>query len=289
MSQEPTVTIAIPMYNEEKYISSTIESAINQSYKNIKIIISDNCSTDKSFDIASDYADKYKNIELVRQKQTIGIIENFKYPLSITNSKYFMWLGAHDIISKGYIEDAVNVLESTQTNVLVYPGGVTIDENGNLLNEIIDDYDTTGLNLEQRLLRIAKNFNNGYVIHGVLKTEVVKKIPFENVFGTDFLAVLLIAALGNIKRMPAIGFQRRLIRSETQFEQRERHANAGMLKKTQINPFSLLAANLFKHIIKIKEISITDRFFLIFKLKQILKSRFDVTWKDILKSKLNNK
>ena len=55
-STKPLVTIGIPVYNEEKYIKETLLSAINQTYKNLEIIISDNCSTDSSLKVIHEVA-----------------------------------------------------------------------------------------------------------------------------------------------------------------------------------------------------------------------------------------
>src|SRR6516162_10132302 len=108
MKENVFVTIAIPVYNEEKFLLETIQSAINQSYKNIRIIISDNCSTDASFEIASKFAKQDNRIELIRHEKNIGALENFIFALSKCNTQYFMWLGAHDLLLPGFIEEAVN-------------------------------------------------------------------------------------------------------------------------------------------------------------------------------------
>ena len=71
MNAESLVTIGIPVYNEENYLAETIESAINQTYQTIQIIISDNCSTDRSFEIAQKYAEQDSRILLVRQEKNI--------------------------------------------------------------------------------------------------------------------------------------------------------------------------------------------------------------------------
>ena len=54
-NENPLVSILIPVYNREKYIGEAIESAINQTYKNIEVIIVDNCSTDNTWKILQDY------------------------------------------------------------------------------------------------------------------------------------------------------------------------------------------------------------------------------------------
>ena len=86
INNSPKVIIGIPIYNEEKHIETTIESAINQTYENTEIIISDNCSSDRSYEIAQQYPKKYSNIKVIKHKENIGAANNFKYLLEISNS-----------------------------------------------------------------------------------------------------------------------------------------------------------------------------------------------------------
>jgi protein O-GlcNAc transferase len=91
------VTIGIPVYNEEKYLEQTIGSAINQDFKDIEIVISDNGSTDGSVEIIKKYADLDKRIYPIYKEKNTGPAGNFHSLLDNTRSKYFVLLGAHDL------------------------------------------------------------------------------------------------------------------------------------------------------------------------------------------------
>ena len=67
--KNPLVSILIPLFNSSKYISDTLNSCINQSYKNIEIIVVDNNSTDSTKEIAKRYTDKVFNIGPERTAQ----------------------------------------------------------------------------------------------------------------------------------------------------------------------------------------------------------------------------
>ena len=70
------VTIGIPVYNVEKYIRLTMDSALAQTFDNIEFLILDDCGTDKSMEIVRDYQQKHprgNNIRIVRQPQNMGI------------------------------------------------------------------------------------------------------------------------------------------------------------------------------------------------------------------------
>jgi len=287
MSGHPLVTIGIPFYNEERYIAATINSALNQSFKDIQILISDNCSTDSSYSIAREYADKDARIKLYRQSENIGPIPNFEFLLANSSTKYFMWLGGHDMIDEQYIEQAVAALEQHTNCILAYPGGIIVDDKGAQTGIINDDYDTNGLRLDIALLKIAKTFNNGYVIHGVFRTETLKKLKFEKVNSPDMLMILNSNFYGRIVRIPMVGFMRRMVRKETPKQQSERHIQLGIYTKSSLNPFNQLYAIFLRYLFENGEISIPRKILLSIRLKRIFEKRFNADWSSIIKASFN--
>lgn len=282
---EPIVTIGIPFYNEEKYIGDTIRSVISQSYNGIKILLADNHSNDNSFSIAKEYASKDSRIEVFRHDKNNGSTYNFEFVRDLASSKYFIWLGGHDIISHSYIEEAVKVLEDDEKIAMVYPGAVEIDAGGNQIGAILDDYDTVNLTTEEAILKIAQNFMNGYVIHGVFRTEILLKLPIKRIIASDMLIVLLSNFYGRIHRLSLTGFHRRtVIIDEMSHEQEKRHEEYGIYKRSKSNPFSFLLIEAWKQIVMKKGISFFHKFSLILKLKTVFTERFGVRWGTLIKS-----
>ena len=105
---EPLVSIIVPVYNVEKYLEECIKSVINQSYKNIELIMIDDGSTDKSLSIMKKYEKKYKNIFVYKQEndEAPGKARNE----GINNSKgtYIFFLDADDYLHKNAIEILIN-------------------------------------------------------------------------------------------------------------------------------------------------------------------------------------
>lgn len=71
MITSPLVSIITPNYNCERFISQTIESVLAQTYKNWEMLIVDDCSTDKSYEIACEYAKKDSRIKVFRNKKKL--------------------------------------------------------------------------------------------------------------------------------------------------------------------------------------------------------------------------
>ena len=68
----PKISIILPTFNVEKYIARAIESCINQSFKDIEIIVVDDCGSDKSIDIAKEYVKKDERIKIIHNEENLG-------------------------------------------------------------------------------------------------------------------------------------------------------------------------------------------------------------------------
>ncbi len=118
---DATVTVALPVYNEEKYLEETLNSLIpNYPYID-EILISDNCSTDRTGEICIAFKDKYEKVKYIRQNTAITPRENFLFLLKQAKMKYFMWLGGHDWISENYIREGIHALENEEAAITVLP------------------------------------------------------------------------------------------------------------------------------------------------------------------------
>lgn len=101
------VTIGIPVYNVEKYIRSSLDSALAQTFESIEFLILDDCGTDQSIDIVKEYQQTHlrgKDIRIVRQPHNMGIGETRNRILDETRTKYLYMLDSDDDITPNTIE-----------------------------------------------------------------------------------------------------------------------------------------------------------------------------------------
>lgn len=113
--ENPKVTVIIPVYNGEKYIERCIESILNQSYKNIELIIIDDNSTDNTYQIIKKYQ-SFSNVLYTRNRNTLGPGNTRNIGLKKALSPYVLFLDSDDWIDLNCIEKAVSILE---TNPLI--------------------------------------------------------------------------------------------------------------------------------------------------------------------------
>lgn len=104
MPNSPLVSILIPVYNRERIVVRALESAINQTYKHIEIICVDNCSTDNTYSVLLEYANRDQRIKVYRQSENLGPVRNWKTCLEKSTGDYIKFLWSDDIIHPNAIE-----------------------------------------------------------------------------------------------------------------------------------------------------------------------------------------
>jgi len=125
--KHPFVSICIPVFNGENYISEAINSVLAQSYTNFELIIIDNCSTDLTEKIICGFNDK--RITYKRNESNIGSIKNFNKCVGSASGEYFLLLPHDDLLLPGALKVFVNRL-SDQKVGFVYSSILVIDEDG---------------------------------------------------------------------------------------------------------------------------------------------------------------
>lgn len=184
------ISIIIPIYNAEKYLKDSVESIVNQTFnfKEIQLILINDGSSDKSGDIANEYAQKYNNIEVIHLEKNhlvAGYPRNIG--LELVKGKYLMFLDADDCYDKNTCRVMYETI--TKNNSDIVTGNYKyMQENGKVWEkEIINRelYKTTELN------KIDETFFYLYcpsVCLKIFKTEIIKNndIQFlEGISGED--------------------------------------------------------------------------------------------------------
>lgn len=114
------VTVGMPAYNGEKFIADAIQCVLDQSYKDLVLLISDNASTDATEDICRDLAGRDERIVYVRHEKNLGATANYNFLAQQASSEYFKWHSCNDLLSRDMIERCVAALDAHDDVALVY-------------------------------------------------------------------------------------------------------------------------------------------------------------------------
>lgn len=125
------VSIIIPIYNVEKYIQRCINSAMNQTYENVEIILVNDGSPDQSPKICDQYSLRDKRIRVIH-KENGGLSDARNFGLDVCTGEYIMFVDGDDYIESTLVEKAVEEIEKNQSDIVVwgyYADFVDLNEN----------------------------------------------------------------------------------------------------------------------------------------------------------------
>lgn len=111
---EPLVSLVTPVYNGENYLAECIESVLDQEYDNWECIIVNNCSTDRSLEVAQNFAAKEPRIRIHDNEEFLPMVDNFHHALRQISkkSKYCKIVHADDFLFPNCLREMVNLAES---------------------------------------------------------------------------------------------------------------------------------------------------------------------------------
>jgi len=129
---KPLVSVIVPCYNHEKYIEQCILSIVNQTYTNIQLIVIDDGSKDKSFDVISGLKNKYNFV--AEKQQNIGLSKTINKALKqYVEGKYVIIIASDDYMLSDRIEKQVKYFEENQHLGFVFGKAHAVNDEGDIL------------------------------------------------------------------------------------------------------------------------------------------------------------
>ncbi|WP_086226090.1 glycosyltransferase family 2 protein [Campylobacter devanensis] len=136
---KPKISIIIPVYNVEKYISQCLDSAINQSLKDIEIIIVDDCGSDKSMDIAQEYAKNDNRIKIIYNKQNQGPFVSRNNAAIKASGEYLLCLDSDDFLDLKACEIAYNATKNGYYDIIKFNAYNYENGNTTIFDKILEN------------------------------------------------------------------------------------------------------------------------------------------------------
>jgi glycosyltransferase involved in cell wall biosynthesis len=163
----PKVSVIIPVYNTEKYLTKCLDSVCNQTLVDIEIICINDCSTDNSLKILQDYAQKDTRIKIIDFKENKGVSIARNTGIDFSNGEYIGFVDSDDYIDLDFYEKLYN--KAIETSADVVKGNIyNVDENGN--NPILTEF----YNLNDKIYENKFYFYYGFT-SAIYKTDLLQK------------------------------------------------------------------------------------------------------------------
>ena len=140
------VSVVVPIYNVEKYIKRCVDSIINQTYKNLDIILVDDESPDNCPGICEDYAKKDKRITVIH-KQNGGLSDARNFGIKAAKGEFITFVDSDDFLSEECIETLLKNIKRYSSDISI-GGHQVIYENGKLIKKYTEkefDSDSKGI------------------------------------------------------------------------------------------------------------------------------------------------
>lgn len=118
MYHKPLVSLIVPVYNVEQYLEEALNSIINQTYRNIEIIVIDDGSKDESGLICNKYASQDNRIRLIHQANA-GLSSARNSALEIVHGDYITYIDSDDAVDPSYVETMVNAIVHDDSDIVV--------------------------------------------------------------------------------------------------------------------------------------------------------------------------
>jgi glycosyltransferase involved in cell wall biosynthesis len=128
-----SASLGLFCYNQERYVKDSLLSALAQDYEPLEIIFSDDCSTDRSFEIAKEIQDNYTGrhrLIVRRNDENIGIIRHVKSVIAISSGDIFFCAAADDISLANRVSSCMAVFSKNEDVVAVHSKLTVIDDQG---------------------------------------------------------------------------------------------------------------------------------------------------------------
>lgn len=147
----PKISVIIPVYNSEKYIGRCLNSIVNQSYKNIEIIVVDDCSTDKTSDIVQNLCATDNRIIHIKLDKNAGVGNARNIGIQAATGKYIGFVDSDDWVDSNMYYYLINACETNNTPIA--------------LCGIVDEFDNTISSIYRYKYPIENKINNKFALN----------------------------------------------------------------------------------------------------------------------------
>ena len=211
----PLVTVGIPTFNRPEGLRRTLENITNQTYKNLEIIVSDNCSpTNEPDELVMSFMRKDSRITFHKQEKNLGPSLNFKFLLEKASGEYFMWAADDDKWELNFIESIINEFSNSDSSIVA----INTEAQYTVQNELQPFfsegklfYESYGNNLLERIMHILK-YNYGNLMYSIFRTSCLFKedksvFSFTNNVSLNEIPLLIfVSQYGKFKIIPDVLF-----------------------------------------------------------------------------------
>ncbi len=205
----PLVVACVPTWNAESFLEPTLESIAAQTYPNLKILISNDASSDRTLEICERFATRDSRFHVMDQPQRLGWVGNVNALLRAARGDYFLFAFHDDLLKPTYVEKLVEKLEEKPEAILAFSDIELVQLSGD--GEILQHTALEGVTQRgDRAARVILQQGQWWIPHrGVFRAIAAEKIGglkrhLAGEFSADWPWLLHLSLLGQFVRVPEV-------------------------------------------------------------------------------------
>jgi glycosyltransferase involved in cell wall biosynthesis len=203
MNSTHLVSVGLFVYNGERFLEESLNSILKQTFTDFELIISDNASTDRTGDIAREYAQRDNRIRYYRAEKNMGAGWNARRVYELATGKYFKWVAVDDLIEPDFLRRCVEVLERDPGCVIAYARTREVDENGTFLKNYVTPMKADSPDPVARFRELLLVPSWCYQIYGLMRMSALRQIPPQGSYANgDGILLARMSLLGRFYEVP---------------------------------------------------------------------------------------
>lgn len=219
----PLVSVGMTTYNNPAFLRRSLERMTAQTYKNLEIIVSDDCSPEEETQkIVREFAHHDSRIRFYRQEKNLTAVKNYRFVFEQATGEYFVWADDDDEWDESFLEKGITFLQSNPEYDAWCCTEWNIDSFGRVFRRLPGFSRFTSTQDKRKdlikYLREPESMQKAALFHSIFRREAIRKVfesfRLNNSWGNDLCFILAFLVRFNLFATDEVLFYKRIVRDD---------------------------------------------------------------------------
>jgi glycosyltransferase involved in cell wall biosynthesis len=185
----PLVSIGVPVYNGERYLRASLDALLAQTFTDIELIVSDNASTDATWDICTEATLRDPRVRTFRQERNLGAPANWNFTARRAHGRFFKWASASDLCAPSMIERCLEAMQD-ESVVLAFGRTCLIEDDGRELGVFDRDFAVEDERPHERFRRVCHELSINNAQSGLIRMDALRRTRLDRLYPSGDLVLM---------------------------------------------------------------------------------------------------
>ena len=185
----PRVSIGVPVYNGERYLRASLDALLAQTFTDIELIVSDNASTDATWDICTEATLRDPRVRTFRQERNLGAPANWNFTARQAHGRFFKWASASDLCAPSMIERCLEAMQD-ESVVLAFGRTCLIEDDGRELGVFDRDFPVEDARPHERFRRVCHQLSINNAQSGLIRMDALRRTRLDRLYPSGDLVLM---------------------------------------------------------------------------------------------------